>query len=78
MDIVLYGNLPSKRIYSNQLTPPESVRLMADELEAKMRATGHPFILGTECDTLHVPGCGDIICGKIHRMLNLIPPLPVA
>lgn len=76
-DIVLYGNLPSKRFYSDQLTPPESVALMADELEAKMRATGHPFILGTECDTLHVPGCGDIICSKIHRMLNLIPPLPV-
>jgi hypothetical protein len=76
-DIVLYGNLPSKRFYSNVLTPPESVQLMADELETKMRATGHPFILGTECDTLHVPGCGDLICDKIHRMLNLIPPLPV-
>jgi hypothetical protein len=75
-DIVLYGNLPSKRFYSNQLTPPESVKVMADELEAKMRATGHPFILGTECDTLHVEGCGDIICNKLHRMLNLIPPIP--
>jgi hypothetical protein len=76
-DIVLYGNLPSKRFYSDQLTPPESVNRMADELEAKMQATGHPFILGTECDTLHVNGCGGIICGKLHRMLNLIPPLPV-
>ncbi len=75
-DIVLYGNLPSKRFYSDQLTPPESVGRMADDLEAKMRATGHPFILGTECDTLHVEGCGDIICNKLHRMLNLIPPLP--
>lgn len=75
-DIVLYGNLPSKRFYSDQLTPPDSVKVMADELEARMRATGHPFILGTECDTLHVEGCGDIICHKLHRMLNLIPPLP--
>jgi uroporphyrinogen-III decarboxylase len=77
-DVVLYGNLPSKRFYSDQLTPPESVKIMADELEAKMRATGHPFILGTECDTLHVEGCGDLICRKLHRMLNLIPPLPAS
>jgi hypothetical protein len=75
-DIVLYGNLPSKRFYSDQLTPPDAVKVMADELEEKMRATGHPFILGTECDTLHVEGCGHIICNKLHRMLNLIPLLP--
>ncbi len=75
-DIVLYGNLPSKHFYSDQLTPPDSVGRMADELAARMRATGHPFILGTECDTLHVAGGGDRICEKVHRMLNLIPPLP--
>jgi uroporphyrinogen-III decarboxylase len=69
-DIVLYGNLPSKRFYSDELTPLAAVATMADDLEERMAATGHPFILGTECDTLHVPGCGDIICGKVERMLR--------
>jgi uroporphyrinogen-III decarboxylase len=69
-DIVLYGNLPSKRFYSDDLTPLDTVATMADDLAERMAATGHPFILGTECDTLHVPGCGDIICGKVERMLR--------
>lgn len=69
-DIVLYGNLPSKRFYSDELTPPDSVSDMARELESRMQATGHPFILGTECDTLHVEGCGEIISRKLHRMLD--------
>jgi len=69
-DIVLYGNLPSKRFYSDELTTPDSVAAMADDIEARMMATGHPFILGTECDTLHVPGCGETICSKIHRMIR--------
>lgn len=77
-DIVLYGNLPSKRFYSDQLLPPDTVAQLSADLLAKMKATGHPFILGTECDTLHVDGCGEIICRKIQRMLNPLPLLASA
>jgi hypothetical protein len=72
-DIVLYGNLPSKQFYSDQLIPLDAVAGLADELAAKMAATGHPFVLGTECDTLHVPGTGDTILQKVLRMLEPAP-----
>ncbi len=53
-DIVLYGNLPSKLFYSDDVMPLERVLAQAEELAARMAACGHPFVLGTECDTLHV------------------------
>lgn len=67
---VLYGNLPSKRFYSDTELPAERVRLDAEDLERRMRATGHPFILGTECDVLSVPGCEARIRGKVDAMMN--------
>ncbi len=73
-DIVLYGNLPSKQFYSDQLMPPDRVARLAAELAARMKASGHPFILGTECDALHVPGTGDTILRKIHVMLGTASP----
>ncbi len=69
-DIVLYGNLPSKQFYSDKLLPIEKVDALAVEIAAKMRATGHPFILGTECDTLCVDGCADAIRAKLARLLR--------
>jgi len=71
-DIVLYGNLPSKQFYSDLAMPVEKVEQIAAGLAARMESTGHPFILGTECDTLHVEGCGDTIRAKIARAFRLL------
>jgi uroporphyrinogen-III decarboxylase len=60
----LFGNLPSKRFYSDDLISLQEVRQRADELTRKMREVGHPFILGTECDLLSVPGCQETISQK--------------
>lgn len=69
-DIVLYGNLPSKQFYSDKLLPAEKLDALAAELAEKMRASGHPFILGTECDTLCVDGCAETIRAKVARLLR--------
>lgn len=63
-DIVLYGNLPSKRFYSDDLISLSEVKRTGDELIQKMKAVGHPFILGSECDILSVPGCEETIRQK--------------
>lgn len=62
---VLYGNLPSKKFYSDDVITVEQVRALADELIANMKRVGHPFILGSECDVLHVPGCEHQIMKKV-------------
>lgn len=69
-DIVLYGNLPSKMFYSDQLMPAERLTELATELHHRMAACGHPFILGTECDTLHVPDYAEAIRAKVDCLLN--------
>ncbi|MCX6875136.1 MAG: hypothetical protein NTW21_15200 [Verrucomicrobia bacterium] len=66
---VLYGNLPTKRFPASQLTVAEVERL-ARELLEKMRATGHPFILGSECDVLSVPGSEREIMAKVEAFLK--------
>jgi uroporphyrinogen-III decarboxylase len=68
-DTVLYGNLPTKRFYSAELTAAEVARL-ADELVANMRAAGHPFILGSECDVLSVPGKETEILAKVDAFMR--------
>jgi uroporphyrinogen-III decarboxylase len=68
-DIVLYGNLPSKHFYSDALVSRQDVERMACELLDKMRATGHPFVLGTECDVLSVPGAEAVIRGKVDAFV---------
>jgi hypothetical protein len=55
VDVVLYGNLPTKSFYSDGAMPVEEVIRRAEELVAKMKACGHPHILGSECDVLFVP-----------------------
>lgn len=67
---VLYGNLPSKRFYSDDLCPVVEVKRMAGELRSKMAGTGHPFILGTECDVLSVPGHEKAIMSKVLAMME--------
>jgi uroporphyrinogen-III decarboxylase len=66
---VLFGNLPSKRFYSDELTV-EAVAAEAINLESRMKATGHPFILGSECDVLSVPGREKVIASKVDAFLN--------
>lgn len=64
-NIVLFGNLPTKKFYSDAELPVPVVAKMARELEARMAATGHPFILGSECDVLSVPGREKAIMEKV-------------
>ncbi len=69
-DIVLYGNLPSKKFYSDDAITLAEVRRAALELNAKMKSTGHPFILGTECDVLSVNGCRHTIMKKAMAIVD--------
>jgi hypothetical protein len=66
---VLYGNLPTKKFYSDEVMSLAKVRELAVDLNTKMRATGHPFILGSECDVLSVPGCEAAIREKVAAFL---------
>ncbi len=68
--VVLYGNLPSKRFYSDELVTREQVVQMACELTQKMREVGHPFILGSECDVLSVQGCEKTIKEKVEAFVH--------
>ena len=67
---VLYGNLPTKKFYSPQLTVAD-VESLATELLQKMRGTGHPFILGSECDVLSVPGSEEEILSKVDAFMKI-------
>lgn len=66
---VLYGNLPSKKFYSDKLLSIGDVKKLSAELSQRMRATGHPFILGSECDVLSVPGSQETIRAKVEAFL---------
>lgn len=68
-ETVLYGNLPTKRFYASQLSR-EEVSRMAEDLVARMREVGHPFILGSECDVLSVPGSENEILGKVEAFMR--------
>jgi len=67
--VVLFGNLPSKHFYSDDTLPVDAVRAKTRELVSKMRESGHPFILGSECDVLHVPEAAATIRRKVEAML---------
>ncbi len=68
-DVVLYGNLPTKSFYSDGAMPVEEVLRLTGELVARMRACGHPYIVGSECDVLFVPGAQDTIRKKVDAMM---------
>lgn len=68
---VLFGNLPSKKFYSDEAMPLECVGELAIELLENMNKTGHPFILGSECDVLYVPEAAKTIQAKIDMMLSV-------
>jgi hypothetical protein len=69
-EVVLFGNLPTKHFYSDETLPTDAVRAMTRELVARMRGSGHPFILGSECDVLHVPEAAETIRRKVEAMLT--------
>jgi uroporphyrinogen-III decarboxylase len=69
-DTVLFGNLPSKKFYSDKDLPLSLVREMSENLIEKMKEAEHPFILGTECDVLSVPEANESIMKKIGAMLS--------
>jgi uroporphyrinogen-III decarboxylase len=68
--IVLYGNLPSKHFYSDAVITRDQVVRQACELLHRMEAAGHPFILGSECDVLNVPGSTGIIRDKVDAFVR--------
>jgi len=65
---VLYGNLPTKRFYSPELTVGD-VEALSRELLGNMQACNHPFILGSECDVLSVPGSEGEILSKVDAFM---------
>lgn len=69
-DVVIYGNLPSKKFFSDELISLDEVRRMARESITLMRETGHPYILGTECDVLSVPGCERTLMAKAMAIVH--------
>ncbi|MGA3132476.1 MAG: uroporphyrinogen decarboxylase family protein [Terracidiphilus sp.] len=73
-DVVLYGNLPTKSFYSDGAMPVAEVIRRAEALVAKMKACGHPHILGSECDVLFVPEACDAILKKVDAMMAVTAP----
>jgi len=69
-DVVLFGNLPTKSFYSDAAMPLERVETLTLDLITRMKAVGHPFILGSECDVLHVPDAAATIRRKVDAMLS--------
>jgi len=68
---VLYGNLPTKQFYSDELVSLSRVRELSEQLVARMTEVGHPFILGSECDVLSVPGREQTIMAKVNEFLGI-------
>jgi uroporphyrinogen-III decarboxylase len=68
--VVLYGNLPTKNFYSDAAVPLEAVESMTLDLIARMKAAGHPHIVGSECDVLHVPDAAETIRRKVGVMMT--------
>lgn len=63
-DIVLFGNLPSKKFYSDEVTI-ENLSERTKEIVDKLKPSGHPFIIASECDILAMKGYENIIMEKV-------------
>jgi hypothetical protein len=68
-DVVLFGNMPTRTFYSDAAMPVEEVVRRKTELVEKMATCGHPHILGSECDVLHVPEAAETIRRKVEAMI---------
>ncbi len=62
---VIYGNLPTKKFYSDEEVPLSGIPAMVSEIEDRLRASGHPYIIGSECDVLSMPGYEQTIMEKV-------------
>lgn len=58
--------------------PVDKVESMTLELIARMKAVGHPYILGSECDVLHVPEAARTIRKKVAVMLTATGSRPAS
>lgn len=67
---VLFGNLPTKKFYSDNDITKAQVKEMTCSILENMKKSGHPFILGSECDVLSVPGATATIMEKINVMMT--------
>ena len=69
-DVVLFGNLPTKNFYSDEVVPLARVEEMTRELRANMQQASQPHIVGSECDVLHVADAAATIRQKVEVMLT--------
>ncbi len=69
-EIVLFGNLPSKKFYSDHEYSDDQVKTDVTTLRRRMDESGHPYILGSECDVLCVEGREDVIRRKVDVMIQ--------
>lgn len=67
-DTVIFGNLPTKKFYSDEEVPLEAVPRMVREIEERLGPTGHPFIVGSECDILAMKGYEETIRRKVEAL----------
>ncbi len=67
---VLFGNLPTKKFYSDNEMPMAKVEALTKELISNMGKVGHPYIPGSECDVLSVPGSEATIKAKVDCMMS--------
>jgi hypothetical protein len=74
MSTVIYGNLPTKKFYSDEDVPIEALPGMVDEIETRLRESGHPFIVGSECDVLSMPGYETTIMAKLEAVCSCESP----
>lgn len=65
---VLYGNLPTKKFYSDEEVPLSEIPALVGEIEEKLKVSGHPYIIGSECDVLSMPGYETTIMQKVMAM----------
>lgn len=72
-DTVLYGNLPTRRFFSDSALPVAEVASLTGQLVARMLAAGHAHIPGSECDVLHVPGAAESIMAKLEILMHAEP-----
>ena len=67
-DVVMFGNLPTKKFYSDADVPLDGIDDQVAEIEDRLRPTGHPFIVSSECDVLSMPGYEKTIMAKVNAM----------
>lgn len=70
MSTVIYGNLPTKKFYSDEDVPMDALPDMVGEIESLLGPSGHPFIVGSECDVLSMPGYEKIIMEKVETFCS--------